>query len=273
MPFDVLSDHLLARRLERAEAVANARFVEARASASPESGAAWIDVDGTYAMYDGPRSPSTQTFGLGLFQTPSVEHLHRLESFFQDRAAPVFHEVSPLADKSVLRILNEGGYRPLELTSVMFMPVMGVPSSPLGAVSARLISNGEEELWARTATEGWSELVEFADVMLDLMRTVAAREEALSFLAELEGEPIAAGSLFIHERVALFGGASTIPKWRNRGAQRALHAARLHCAATAGCDLAMVCTEPGSASHRNAERHGFRIAYTRIKWELARPSA
>jgi hypothetical protein len=27
---------------------------------------------------------------------------------------------------------------------------------------------------------------------------------------------------------------------------------------------------PGSASQRNAERNGFRIAYTRIKWRLAR---
>jgi hypothetical protein len=33
-----------------------------------------------------------------------------------------------------------------------------------------------------------------------------------------------------------------------------------------GCDLAMVCTEPGSGSQRNAERQGFQIAYTRIKW-------
>jgi len=25
---------------------------------------------------------------------------------------------------------------------------------------------------------------------------------------------------------------------------------------------------PGSGSQRNAERHGFRIAYTRTKWQL-----
>jgi hypothetical protein len=28
----------------------------------------------------------------------------------------------------------------------------------------------------------------------------------------------------------------------------------------------MMCAQPGSASQRNAERQGFRIAYTRIKW-------
>ena len=39
-------------------------------------------------------------------------------------------------------------------------------------------------------------------------------------------------------------------------------------AADQGCDLAMMCALPGSGSQRNAERHGFRIAYTRIKWQL-----
>jgi hypothetical protein len=30
----------------------------------------------------------------------------------------------------------------------------------------------------------------------------------------------------------------------------------------------MMCAQPGSQSQRNAEKHGFRIAYTRIKWQL-----
>jgi hypothetical protein len=28
----------------------------------------------------------------------------------------------------------------------------------------------------------------------------------------------------------------------------------------------VMAARPGSASQRNAERHGFRIAYTRLKW-------
>ena len=35
-----------------------------------------------------------------------------------------------------------------------------------------------------------------------------------------------------------------------------------------GCDLAMMVAEAGSGSQRNAERQGFRIAYTRTKWLL-----
>jgi GNAT superfamily N-acetyltransferase len=264
----ILSDQSLSRRLERAEGAAGARFVQSRARLFPDSGAECTEIAGTYAMYDGPRSPSTQTFGLGLFDTPTADHLQTLESFFENRGAPVFHEVSPLADKSLLPILNERGYRPVELTSVMFMPITSVPPSSAAAVTARLIGPAEQDLWARISCDGWRGLVEFDDLMMDLMRVMAAREDALSFLAELDGEPVAAGALFINEGVALFAGAATIPQWRNRGAQQALHEARFRYAAETGCDLAMVCTEPGSASQRNAERQGFRIAYTRIKWQL-----
>lgn len=77
-----------------------------------------------------------------------------------------------------------------------------------------------------------------------------------------EVSPLAAPAL-----VALLGGACTIPAARKQGAQLALLESRLRYGAEQGCDLAMMCALPGSASQRNAERHGFRIAYTRIKWQ------
>ena len=69
--------------------------------------------------------------------------------------------------------------------------------------------------------------------------------------------------------VAFLAGASTIPEGRRHGAQLALLHQRLRDGADAGCDIAMMGALPGSASQRNAERHGFRIAYTRVKWKRA----
>ena len=77
---------------------------------------------------------------------------------------------------------------------------------------------------------------------------------------------VAAGAIAIHDGVALLAGASTRPAWRGRGAQGALLRARLDYARAAGCDLAMMGAAPGSTSQCNAERQGFRVAYTRIKW-------
>jgi hypothetical protein len=69
--------------------------------------------------------------------------------------------------------------------------------------------------------------------------------------------------------VALLAGASTIPEGRKQGAQLALLGSRLQYATEHGCNTAMMCALPGSSSQRNAERQGFRIAYTRVKWKKA----
>jgi acetyltransferase (GNAT) family protein len=269
------SDLSLSRRLERAEGRSAADFVEARAKLFPESDAEWIEVAGAYAMFDGIGSPVTQTFGLGVFDPVTQTDMEKLEEFFSQRGAHVHHEVSPLAEASLLTLLNERGYQPIELTSVMYRPIGGgvQPASPRNEkVQSRLMRNGEEDLWARTAVRGWSELTEFADTISELMNINAKRAGGLSFLAELDGRPIATGAMVIHDGVALLAGASTIPEGRRQGAQLALLEIRLRYAVEKGCDIAMMCALPGSASQRNAERQGFRVAYTRIKWSQTRPS-
>jgi hypothetical protein len=263
-----MMDLALARRLERAEAAANARFVESRARTMPETHAEWIEVAGTYAMFDGPDSPCTQTFGLGLFAEASAADLDCIERFFAERGAPAFHEVSPLADKALLGLLTGRGYQPFELSNVLVLGLDGNLPAPLaGLPTVRTAREEERETWARTAAAGWSDVIGDSAMMENLMRVVAARESAVDFVAEWEGTPIATGALAIHEGVALFAGASTLPDWRKRGAQRALFAGRLQYALEAGCDLTMVVSEPGSATQRNAERAGFQVAYTRMNWK------
>jgi hypothetical protein len=269
MPSDPIpSGQSLARRLERAEGVAGAQFVETRARVAPASGAGWTEIAGAYAMFDGPASPITQTFGLGLFQMPSSSEMDAIEKFFFERGAPANHEVSPLADRALLPMLNERGYRPIELSDVMFLLLAHRPpaEAPPAGLEVRLVRTNELDVWAETAARGWAEVTEFSSLIRDLMRVSAQRGTFSPFLALMGGRPIATGGLVIHEGVALMAGASTVPEFRHRGAQRSLYEERLQHAARAGCDLAMVCTEPGSASQRNAVRNGFRVAYTRIKW-------
>jgi GNAT superfamily N-acetyltransferase len=267
----IFSDLSLSQRLERTEAVSNARFVEARAKAFPNSGAEWMDIGCTYAMFDGVESPVTQTFGLGLFNPLSASDLDRIEHFFRQRGAPVFHEVSPLADATAFALLNERHYQPFEFTSVLFRPIQrGVDFAELRneKIQVRRVGAGEIELWARTSAQGWSEFPELGDFMLGFGRISARRADGLSFIAELDGKAIATGAMNIHEGVALLAGASTIPEGRKQGAQLALLNSRLRYAAEHGCDIAAMGALPGSASQRNAERQGFRIAYTRSKWRL-----
>jgi GNAT superfamily N-acetyltransferase len=221
-------------------------------------------------MFDRVGSPITQTFGLGLFAPASDDDLAALEAFFAERGAEVFHEVSPIADAALMPSLVARGYRPIELTSVMYRPVVldgesgdRRPEAP----RVRTVGDDDGATYAETAARGWSSEGEgFGDMVRDFATVIASANGTRTFLAELDGQAVAAAALAMHAGVAILAGASTVPAFRGRGAQAALLAARLRAAAAAGCDLAMMGALPGSASQRNAERAGFRIAYTRIKW-------
>ncbi|MBK9164781.1 MAG: GNAT family N-acetyltransferase [Acidobacteria bacterium] len=267
-------DRSFSRKLERTEARVNADFVETRARLDPDSGAAWIEVGGTFAMFDGTESPLTQTFGLGVFEEATSEHLERIEDFYRERGAPVFHEVSPMADPSLLTLLGDRGYRPVELTSVMYRElaaetVVQKPRSP--SLLTRVIGPDEVDLWARTSASAWATEDEgLADFMFNFGQISAQCKGSYPYLAELGGRAIATGMLFIYDSVCMLAGASTIPDARNQGAQTALLEDRLSFAASQGCSLAIMGAAPGSQSQRNAQKNGFNIAYTRTKWQLFR---
>lgn len=266
----IYSDRSFSQKLERTEARANADFVETRTRLEPTSGAGWIEVAGAYAMFDGIDSPCTQTFGLGLFDAVTDTDMDRLEAFYKERGAPVYHEVSPLADPSIVPLLNSRGYEPIELTCVMYRELndeFGVP--PSGGLTTRIIDNEESELWAATSAAGWAtEMEGLADFMLAFGRVSARCQGTFPFLGELDGQSISTGMLFIYDEVCVLAGASTIPEGRNRGAQNRLLADRLRFAAEQGCELAIMGAQPGSQSPKNAQKNGFNIAYTRTKWQL-----
>ncbi len=264
-------DRELSQKIERAEARSNADFVETRARLMPEVGAAWIEVGGAYAMFDGVESPLTQTFGLGIFEETTQEHLDEIEAFFQERGAPVSHEVSPLTDPSQMSLLSTRGYRPIELTSILVREIPGDVKTVVRneGIKTRVISPDEVDLWAKTSADAWAtEHVGLAEFMYKFGGISAQCAGAYPYIAELDGKAIATGMLFVQDDIAMLAGASTVPEGRNQGAQNALLAARMKFAAEKGCSLAIMGALPGSQSQKNAQKNGFEIAYTRTKWQL-----
>jgi hypothetical protein len=262
------ADLALARRLEATEGRGNAAFVDAQAKFDPSSGAIWKTIGGTAVMFAGVGSPITQTFGLGVHEPLRESDLESIERFFTSRGSPVFHEVCPLAGVDVLAALAGRGYKPIELSSVMFQEIKGAEGAQgaQGAFTVRKIDQSESNTYASISARGWSEqpeLMPFIERFAKLSVVCAT-----CFVAELDGKAVATAALFMNEGTALFAGASTVPEGRRKGAQNALLDARMQTAAANGCDLAMMVAAPGSSSQRNAERQGFRIAYTRAKWQL-----
>ena len=266
----LFSDLALSRRLERAEGHASAQFAEARRRLFPDSGAGWMECSGAYVVFDGIDSPVTQSFGLGIFEEVSAASLDVIERFFLDRCAPVLHEVSPLAGVAALDLLCARNYRPVEMSSVLYRPVEKPAAEGYGNISVRVTGPEEAQLWSNISARGWThEHPELLDFCLQAGVISSAREQSLCFLGELDGKPGAAGALYVHEGVALFAGSATIAELRRRGLQAALLEERMRYAFDHDCDLAMMVAQAGSDSQRNAERKGFRIAYTRVKWRLS----
>ena len=226
---------------------------------------------GTTVVFDGVGSPITQTFGLGLYEELTPAALDEIERFFLERGAEVMHEVCPFAGTATLDLLCARGYRPFEISNVMYRPVEASVESHPENIRVRVIDRSEAQLWSEVSARGWThEHPELEEFVREMGAVIAAREQSPCFLAELDGTPGAAGALILHGGVALFGGAATVPELRRRGLQSALLYERMHYAAEHGCDLAMMVAEAGSNSQRNAERKGFRVAYTRLKWRLVK---
>ncbi|MEP7358959.1 MAG: GNAT family N-acetyltransferase, partial [Anaerolineales bacterium] len=77
------------------------------------------------------------------------------------------------------------------------------------------------------------------------------------------------GILFVKDGTGLMADAAAMPAFRGKGCHGALIRQRLVVAAERGCDLLTSFVEFGSASHRNLERAGLRVAYTKAMWWAA----
>ncbi len=166
-----------------------------------------------------------------------------------------------MADTAVMPMLNQRGYHPIELTSVMFRALDVAEASDTKEktrhLRTRVISPDEVELWARISAAGWAtEHESLADFMYGFGSISAQCRGAYPYIAEIADEAIATGMLFIQGQVALIAGASTVPHGRNKGAQNALLAARLGFAAGRGCILAVMGASPGSQSQKIHRKTG-----------------
>ena len=72
------------------------------------------------------------------------------------------------------------------------------------------------------------------------------------------------GLIIPEHKVFALCGAGTLSAYRGKGLQTALLRARMKAAIEAGCEYAVVVTQGGTVSQRNAERLGLRVAYSKV---------
>lgn len=280
----VFRDLSLARRLEAMEAFCCLDTARNVAKLHPEIPSAVESIAGGWAVFTGVGSPISEARGLGMNGPVTEADMDRLEAFYCCRDDAIRIEVCPLADPSLHQLLAARGYRLLEFSNMLALPLAAGDGSPSAihtldaqgrestagrpCITTRMATPAEGSLWADTVARCFAGQIEITRELLDVVSCWAHSAVGSCYFALLDGEIAGGGTVAVNERVALFGGAGTAEKFRNRGVQQALIAKRLRHAVRAGCDLAMTVTLPGSSSQRNCERHGFRVVYTSAKFLL-----
>ena len=261
-------DSELSFRFESAEWLPSLGMVDALQRDHPEVGAAKQQVAGGWMCYAGPQSPLNHMVGMGLQGPVSVEEFDQVEAFYRDRGSICEIVVSPYVDPSMMALLSQRGYQVSEWNSVLVRELLGNESFTTDDLDIRPVSQSDALKWAKVIASCFAEI---PGVTPELFLPFAAATNAICFIAYIDGKAVggAGGSVFPKEGVSPFYGAATLPEYRNRGVQNALFQVRLQAATKAGCKYALVSTQPGTVSQRNAERNGFHVAYTKVAMQRA----
>ncbi|MEU6676313.1 GNAT family N-acetyltransferase [Streptomyces sp. NPDC046925] len=266
-------DTALAERIERVEAQFIATGSEAARRRRADTEGFVIPLAGGMASFAEEGSPLNKVAGIGFGGVPDADALGAVEHAFAACHSPVQIELAHLADPAIAALLTERDYR---LTSFENVLGLGLKTSreritPSG-IEVRPSGDEEFEPWLDVVAEGFAHPdaqgvpshEEFPrEVIARAMRDLTAAAGVMRCVALREGV-IAGGAGFrTAEGVAQLTGAATAPAHRRRGVQTALLSYRLTRAAAAGCDIAVITTQPGSKSQQNAQRQGFDLLYTR----------
>lgn len=259
------ADHALARRHERAAMAIESGYALAHAALRPDLDIEVAPIADGLAVYAGVASPMSQATGLGMDGPVGDADLAALEAVYHRRGAPARIVVCPLADGSLIAALGRRGYVPTEFEHVTVRPLDDATESrPPDGVDVRITSRDEAARYAAAVCPNFFEDGKATPDMMELVEVLCRVPYATSVLGRVDGQDAGGGALLIHEGLAMLAGAGTLPQFRNRGVHTAVFAERLRLAREAGCDLAVMGCTPGSISQRNAERKGFRVAYTKV---------
>jgi GNAT superfamily N-acetyltransferase len=264
-------DSALAERIERMEAQLIAASGEAARQRAGVAGFV-IPIAGGVASFAAEGSPFNKVAGLGFGRVPDAGSLDEIERAFAACGASVQVELAELADPAIGALLTARGYRLESFENVLGRALTGEPerAAPPG-VEVRLSGEEESQAWldvvaeavAHPDTQGvpWHE--EFPREVIIESERAMAQAGVVRYAALRDGVIVGGASMRIAEGVAQLTGAATARAHRRRGVQTALLSARLADAAAAGCDVAVITTQPGSKSQQNAQRQGFDLLYTR----------
>jgi hypothetical protein len=206
------------------------------------------------------------------FGDAEIDFLGKLVQFYEERGVACRIDINPYdAGPALFDALATAGLRPFRFHAHLYgLPtVLSLPEDA-GPVTAREIRPEELPIWADIWLHAYVEALGVSKAMAgqiaEATRLLHGRPGWNLYLAFAEGQPAAAGALYVQDGVASLVVGGTLPALRRRGCQMALLRARMAEAARQGCDLIVAQAGLDTTSQHNMERAGMRTAYTRAFW-------
>jgi len=209
--------------------------------------------------------------GLGMSAATSASELNAIEEAYANIGCPVEIDLCPFANTSTLDLLRKRGYAVNAFANTYaYRNLMDLEqSADTSAVTVREMAESEIEDFQEWSVAGFA--AQSNPKPLELLKLLAisatSREDTILQVAEINGAVAGTAAVSIIDLGSVRGAhlhlASTLTQFRGQGVQAALLRARLRQAATAGAHLATVTARPATSSARNAERAGFKLAYTK----------
>jgi GNAT superfamily N-acetyltransferase len=265
-------DRALARRFESAEEMPQVHHAHSDQKMRPHIGSTVEPIAGGHMIFAGLGSPIGRAVGMG-FEAPITEaDFDQLENFYYSRKAPAQLDYCPLTDISLLEIARKRGYGIAELNNVLVRKLDPAETFPPGPTGFTIRPGKGEEALAFSAIVRESFFPDGGEPagFDEMLAPMFGFPGAITFIAEAgvsEGDAklvaTAAGLIILEHRIVGLYGAGTLKPFRGRGLQTAILRRRLEVAAHAGCEYAVIVTQGGTTSMRNAERSGFTLAYSK----------
>ena len=152
-------------------------------------------------------------------------------------------------------------------TAVYGQPSLSDNTSPNRQIKVREVQPNEIDLFLDLYQDGF-ELPRLKNNEKEAVLSWLGRAKSRLYLciAHVDDVPAGVGILYMENRIGLLADATTLPDFRGRGFHTAMIHHRIAQAEKRGCDLLTSFVEFGSTSHRNLERAGLRVAYTKSMW-------
>jgi len=263
----MLADIALARLIEGVNAHALEKYVEILPQLIPGAESASLSVGGGVAAFLGNRCPLSYAVGFGMNGKVDSADIAQVCEFYRSRGMMPRVDVCPLADTSLPAALREHHFRLQAFVNVLTRPIPSdeVFAPPPEGMIIREARSEDAELWTEIADEGFSDGTPITEARRQLgLMLFHGGKANIPYLVELDGQVAAAGSLFMHGPYAALASCSVRTPFRRRGIQSALIRTRLKKGRELGGSIAgLFVSDPGGQSQRNAERHGFHVAYTK----------